>query len=107
MNATFFRMPQPETVAGWAEQTPDGFMMSLKAHRIISAWLRNPDKAEPQGFARHLALAQPLIDAGKFAAYPGAVSRQAERGARHRALTGRAARGVGRAAAGCGAAHGT
>ena len=62
-------MPQPETVAGWAEQTPDGFLMSLKAHRIISAWLRNPDKAEPQGFARHVALAQPLVDAGKFAAY--------------------------------------
>ena len=70
VNATFFRMPQPETVAnGWAEQTPDGFMLSLKAHRIISAWLRNPDKAEPQGFARHVALAQPLVDAGKFAAY--------------------------------------
>ena len=69
VNATFFRMPQPETVAGWAEQTPDGFMMSLKAHRFISAWLRNPDKAERQGFARHLALAQPLVDAGKFAAY--------------------------------------
>ena len=71
-------MPQPETVAGWAEQTPDGFMMSLKAHRIISAWLRNPDKAEPQGFARHVALAQPLIDAGKFAAFlvqfPGKLS---------------------------------
>ena len=78
VNATFFRMPQPETVAAWAEQTPDGFMMSLKAHRIISAWLRNPDKAEPQGFARHVALAQPLIDAGKFAAYlvqfPGKLS---------------------------------
>ena len=44
-------------------------MLSLKAHRIISAWLRNPDKAEPQGFARHVALAQPLVDAGKFAAY--------------------------------------
>ena len=69
VNATFFRMPQPETVAAWAEQTPDGFTMSLKAHRIISASLRNPDKAEPQGFARHLALAQPLVDAGKFAAY--------------------------------------
>ena len=78
VNATFFRMPQPETVAAWAEQTPDGFTMSLKAHRIISAWLRNPDKSDTAGFARHLALAQPLIDAGKFAAYlvqfPGKLS---------------------------------
>ncbi len=69
VNATFFRMPRPETVAAWAEQTPEGFVMSLKAHRFISAWLRNPDKAEPQGFARHVALAQPLVDASKFAAY--------------------------------------
>ena len=69
VNATFFRMLEPATALTWAEQTPDGFMLSLKAHRFISAWLRNPDKAEPQGFARHLALAQPLVDAGKFAAY--------------------------------------
>lgn len=69
VNATFFRMQQPETVAGWADQTPDGFMLSLKAHRFISSWLRNPDKAESQGFARHAAMAQPLVDAGKFVAY--------------------------------------
>ena len=78
VNATFFRMQKPETVAGWAEQTPDGFMLSLKAHRFISSWLRHPDKAEPQGFARHAAMARPLVDAGKFVAYllqfPGKLS---------------------------------
>ncbi len=78
VNATFFRMQQRETVAGWAEQTPDGFMLSLKAHRFVSSWLRNPDKAEAQGFARHRAMAQPLVDAGKFVAYllqfPGKLS---------------------------------
>ncbi len=78
VNATFFRMQKPETVAAWAEQTPDGFMLSLKAHRFISAWLRNPDKADATGFARHAAMAQPLVEAGKFAAYlvqfPGKLS---------------------------------
>ena len=78
VNATFFRMMKPETVAGWAEQTPDGFMLSLKAHRFVSAWLRNPDKADATGFDRHTAMARPLIAAGKFAAYllqfPGKLS---------------------------------
>ena len=78
VNATFFRMPKPETVAVWAEQTPDGFMLSLKAHRFVSAWLRNPDKADATGFDRHKAMARPLIAAGKFAAYllqfPGKLS---------------------------------
>ena len=78
VNATFFRMQKPETVAAWAEQTPDGFTLSLKAHRFISAWLRNPDKADAIGFARHAAMAQPLVEAGKFVAYlvqfPGKLS---------------------------------
>jgi len=78
VNATFFRMPKPETVAAWAEQTPDGFTMSLKAHRFVFFWLRNPDKADATGFDRHRAMARPLIAAGKFAAYllqfPGKLS---------------------------------
>lgn len=78
VNATFFRMLKPETVAGWADQTPDGFMLSLKTHRFISGWLRNPDKADATGFARHQAMARPLVDAGKFAGYllqfPGKLS---------------------------------
>ena len=78
VNATFFRMLKPETVAGWADQAPDDFMLSLKAHRFVSSWLRNPGKAEPRGFARHAAMAQPLVDAGKFVAFllqfPGKLS---------------------------------
>ncbi|MCY4113310.1 MAG: DUF72 domain-containing protein [Chloroflexi bacterium] len=78
VNATFYRMPKPETVAAWAEQTPDGFMLSLKAHRYISGLLRNPDKADATGFERHLAMARPLVEAGKFAGYllqfPGKLS---------------------------------
>ncbi|MCY3783610.1 MAG: DUF72 domain-containing protein [Chloroflexi bacterium] len=69
VNATFFRMIAPTAVAAWADQTPNGFMLSLKAHRFVSSWLRNPDKADAMGFARHLAMARPLVDAGKFAGY--------------------------------------
>lgn len=78
VNATFFRMIDPSAVAAWADQTPDGFMLSLKAHRFVSAWLRNPDKADATGFNRHLAMARPLVEAGKFAAFllqfPGKLS---------------------------------
>lgn len=78
VNATFFRMIDPTAAAAWAEQTPDGFMLSLKAHRFISGLLRNPDKADATGFARHLAMARPLVDARKFAGYllqfPGKLS---------------------------------
>ena len=78
VNATFFRMIDPSAVAAWADQTPDGFMLSLKAHRFVSAWLRNPDKADARGFERHLAMARPLVEAGKFAAFllqfPGKLS---------------------------------
>ena len=78
VNATFFRMLKPETVAAWADQTPSGFMLSLKSHRFVSAWLRSPDKADATGFERHLAMAQPLLETGKFAGYlmqfPGKLS---------------------------------
>ena len=78
VNATFFRMIAPTAVAAWADQTPNGFMLSLKAHRFVSSWLRNPDKADAMGFARHLAMAQPLVETGKFAGYlmqfPGKLS---------------------------------
>ncbi|MDE2989985.1 MAG: DUF72 domain-containing protein [Chloroflexota bacterium] len=78
VNATFFRMIDPTAVAAWADQTPDGFMLSLKAHRFVSAWLRNPDKADATGFERHLAMARPLVEAGRFAGYllqfPGKLS---------------------------------
>ena len=69
VNATFFRMQAPEIVSKWVEQTPQDFMMSLKAQRVISAWVRNPGKADQRVFDRHLAMAQPLIEASKFAGY--------------------------------------
>jgi uncharacterized protein YecE (DUF72 family) len=36
VNNTFYRMPKPEVLAGWAEQVPDDFRFVLKASRRIT-----------------------------------------------------------------------
>ena len=36
INATFYRMPTPKTVAGWAGQVPSTFRFTLKANRRIT-----------------------------------------------------------------------
>lgn len=36
INATFYRMPTPTLLAGWADQVPEGFRFSLKAPRRIT-----------------------------------------------------------------------
>jgi len=36
LNSTFYRLPALETVAGWARQTPDGFVFAVKASRFIT-----------------------------------------------------------------------
>jgi uncharacterized protein YecE (DUF72 family) len=35
-NNTFYRLPQPEAVVGWARQAPDSFRFSFKAPRVIT-----------------------------------------------------------------------
>lgn len=47
INNTFYRMPKPSLLAGWAEQVPDGFRFVLKASRQITHRLRLKDAAEP------------------------------------------------------------
>ena len=36
INASFYRLPSEAAVAGWAEQTPDGFLFAWKVSRFIS-----------------------------------------------------------------------
>ncbi len=36
LNNTFYRMPRPELLAGWADQVPDGFRFAIKAPAHIS-----------------------------------------------------------------------
>jgi uncharacterized protein YecE (DUF72 family) len=45
INASFYRLPAPETFAGWAAQTPDGFVMAVKASRYLThlKQLRDPE----------------------------------------------------------------
>ena len=45
INATFYRMPTPKTLAGWAAATPEAFVLALKAPQRIThfARLRNVD----------------------------------------------------------------
>jgi uncharacterized protein YecE (DUF72 family) len=45
LNASFYRWPKDSTFAGWREQLPDGFTMSVKAHRGLTHYRRlgNPE----------------------------------------------------------------
>lgn len=47
VNYTFYRMPTPKIVAGWAAQVPETFTFTLKAPRRITHDRRLGDIAEP------------------------------------------------------------
>ena len=47
INATFYRMPAPKAVAGWAAATPAGFVFTLKAPQRITHMRRLRDIDEP------------------------------------------------------------
>jgi uncharacterized protein YecE (DUF72 family) len=40
LNASFYRWPKDSTFAGWREKLPDGFTMSVKAHRGLTHYRR-------------------------------------------------------------------
>ena len=46
-NNSFYRLPSRETFAGWREQTPDDFVMAVKASRYLTHVRRLRDPAEP------------------------------------------------------------
>ena len=45
LNASFYRWPKDTTFAGWRQRLPDGFTMSVKAHRGLTHYrrLRSPE----------------------------------------------------------------
>lgn len=47
INASFYRLPTPRTVAGWAAAVPDGFTFVLKAPQRITHFARLRDVDEP------------------------------------------------------------
>jgi uncharacterized protein YecE (DUF72 family) len=46
-NAAFYRLPEAETFARWAERTPPGFVMAVKASRYLTHILRLTEPEEP------------------------------------------------------------
>lgn len=55
VNATFYRLPRPETLEDWARRTPDDFVMAIKASRYLTHVRRLRDPGEP--VARLMAVA--------------------------------------------------
>ena len=57
-NNAFYRLPEPATFAAWAERTPPGFVMAVKASRYLTHIRRLRDPEEPVcrllDHARHL-----------------------------------------------------
>jgi uncharacterized protein YecE (DUF72 family) len=47
INATFYRMPTPKTLGGWAATVADGFTFALKAPQRITHFARLRDVDEP------------------------------------------------------------
>lgn len=47
INGSFYSLQRPESYARWYEQTPDGFLFSLKGGRYITHMLRLRDIEEP------------------------------------------------------------
>src|SRR5439155_130755 len=63
-NGAFYRLPSPQTFAGWRARTPDGFVMAVKASRYLTHIRRLRDPAEPA--QRRLGL--PALSRGRRAA---------------------------------------
>lgn len=47
VNASFYALPTPETVAAWAERTPAGFRFHVKANGVISGHPSDPARLPP------------------------------------------------------------
>jgi len=64
VNSTFYRLARREAVAGWVEQTPEGFLFSVKASRYLTHVRRLRGIGE--GIKRFYEPIEPLIDAGRL-----------------------------------------
>jgi uncharacterized protein YecE (DUF72 family) len=64
VNATFYRLPTRKAVAGWVEQSPDGFLFAVKASRYLTHVKRLTDLG--RGVERFYASIQPLVESPKL-----------------------------------------
>ena len=81
VNATFYRLPTRDAVANWVEQTPEGFVFSIKASRYLTHVKRLREL--PDGIARLCERIEPLLDTPKMGPLlwqlPGNFQRDDER----------------------------
>ena len=47
INASFYRLPSPETFEGWSRQVPDGFVFAVKMSRYLTHLRRLREPADP------------------------------------------------------------
>jgi uncharacterized protein YecE (DUF72 family) len=64
VNATFYRLQTVETVRGWAETVPEGFLFAVKASRYLTH-MRRLREIEA-GIGRFWERIEPLREAGKL-----------------------------------------
>jgi uncharacterized protein YecE (DUF72 family) len=64
VNATFYRLPNRDTVAAWVEGTPTGFIFAVKASRYLTHIKRLRDLGG--GLERFYARIEPLVDSPKL-----------------------------------------
>jgi uncharacterized protein YecE (DUF72 family) len=55
INNTFFRMPKPAVLAGWAQQVPEDFRFVLKGSRAITHMRRLKNAGEPVAYLLEVA----------------------------------------------------
>jgi uncharacterized protein YecE (DUF72 family) len=61
---TYYRMPDPQTLAGMARRTPPDFRFAVKATSILT----HEREATEQDFAEYRRGVEPLVEAGKLSA---------------------------------------
>jgi uncharacterized protein YecE (DUF72 family) len=64
VNSTFYRLASRDAVARWVEQTPPGFLFSLKASRYLTHVRRLRELG--QGIERYYASIEPLVGSAKL-----------------------------------------
>jgi uncharacterized protein YecE (DUF72 family) len=64
VNNTFYRLPRPEAVARWVEQTPPGFVFAVKASRYLTHVRRLRELGE--GVQSFYACIEPLVRSAKL-----------------------------------------
>lgn len=64
VNSTFYRLARPQAVAAWVEQTPPGFVFSVKASRYLTHVKRLTDL--DRGIQRFYEPLAPLIEADRL-----------------------------------------